>query len=78
MTENFRSKDYPANWIMTPRLNTIAKIPRRMRQTLTLFCAKHVLTPETPVTREEVVDYLKKAGHRNVDDSFKEYFLLPL
>ena len=49
-----------------------------MRQTLTLFCAKHVLTPETPVTREEVVDYLKKAGHRNVDDSFKEYFLLPL
>ena len=53
-------------------------MPKKMRQTLTLFCAKHVLAPETPVTREEVVDFLKKAGHPKADSTFEDRFLLPL
>lgn len=48
-----------------------------MRQSLTLFCAKHVLAPEKPVTREEVVDFLKKAGHPKADSTFEDRFLLP-
>jgi hypothetical protein len=48
-----------------------------MRQSLTLFCAKHILAPKTPVTREEVVAFLKKAGHPNADSTFENYFLLP-
>ena len=48
-----------------------------MQQALTLFCAKHVLTPEVPVTREEVVEFLKKTGHPNADSTFEDRFLLP-
>jgi hypothetical protein len=48
-----------------------------MRQSLTLFCAKHVLTPEASVTREDVVAFLKKAGHPNADSTFEDRFLLP-
>lgn len=64
--------------MMTPRLNPVTAIPKKMKQSLTLFCAKHVLTPEKPVTREEVVDFLKKAGHPNADTTFEDRFLLPL
>ena len=63
---------------MTPRVNPLATMPKKMRQTLTLFCAKHVLAPETPVSREEVVDFLKKAGHPKADSTFEDRFLLPL
>lgn len=48
-----------------------------MQQALTLFCAKHVLAPEAPVTREDVVAFLKKAGHPNADSTFEDRFLLP-
>ena len=48
-----------------------------MRQSLTLFCAKHVLAPEATVTREEVIAFLEKAGHPNADSTFEDYFLLP-
>jgi hypothetical protein len=48
-----------------------------MRQSLTLFCAKHVLTPEASVTREEVVEFLKKTGHPKADITFEDRFLLP-
>ena len=63
---------------MTPRINPVASIPKKMRQSLTLFCAKHVLSPEAPVTREEVVAFLKKTGHLNADSTFEDRFLLPL
>ena len=63
---------------MTPRINPIATMPEKLRQSLTLFCAKHVLSPETPVTREEVVAFLKEAGHSNADSVFEDRFLLPL
>ena len=63
---------------MTPRINPLANIPKKMKQSLTLFCAKHVLTPDKSVTREEVVDFLKKAGHPNAADVFEDRFLLPL
>ena len=63
---------------MTPRINPVAAMPKKMRQALTLFSAKHVLAPETPVTREEVVEFLKKAGHADADSTFEERFLLPL
>jgi hypothetical protein len=62
---------------LIPQVNPIASIPKKMQQALTLFCAKHVLTPEAPVTREEVVEFLKKAGHPNADNTFEERFLLP-
>lgn len=78
MSEICKRNNYRTDWVMTPRVNPIAKMPKKMRQTLTLFCAKHVLTPEAPVTREEVVAFLKKAGHRNADSAFEERFLLPL
>jgi hypothetical protein len=48
-----------------------------MQQALTLFCAKHALTPEASVTREEVVEFLKKAGYPNADSVFEDRFLLP-
>jgi hypothetical protein len=64
--------------MMTPRVNPVVAVPKKMRQSLTLFCAKHVLTPEKPVTREEVVDFLKKAGHPKADSTFEDRFLLPL
>jgi len=48
-----------------------------MRQSLTLFCAKHVLAPEASVTREEVVEFLKKTGHPKADSTFEDRFLLP-
>lgn len=63
---------------MTPRINPVAAIPKKMQQALMLFCAKHVLAPKTPVTREEVLDFLKKAGHPNADNTFEDRFLLPL
>jgi hypothetical protein len=63
---------------VTPRVNPLAAIPKKMRQALTLFCAKHVLAPETPVTREEVVAFLKGTGHPDADNTFEDRFLLPL
>jgi hypothetical protein len=63
---------------MTPRINPVASIPKKMQQALTLFCAKHVLAPDAPVTREEVVAFLKKAGHPDADSTFEDRFLLPL
>jgi hypothetical protein len=63
---------------MTPRVNPLAAIPKKMRQALTLFCATHVLEPETPVTREEVINFLKKTGHPDADRTFEDRFLLPL
>ena len=63
---------------MTPRINPVATIPKKLRQPLALFCAKHVLAPETPVTREEVVAFLKEAGHPDADSAFEDRFLLPL
>lgn len=63
---------------MTPRINPVVSIPKKMRQSLTLFCAGHVLAPKASVTREEVVEFLKKAGHPNADSTFEDYFLLPL
>ena len=63
---------------MTPRINPVAAIPKKLQQSLTLFCAKHVLAPETPVTRGEVVAFLKEAGHCDADSTFEERFLLPL
>ena len=63
---------------MIPRVNPAAAIPKKMQQALTLFCAKHVLAPETPVTREEVVAFLKEAGHPNADSTFEDHFLLLL
>ena len=62
---------------MIPQVNPIASIPKKMQQALTLFCAKHVLTPEASVTREEVVEFLKKTGHPNADSTFEDRFLLP-
>ncbi len=62
---------------MIPQINPVVSIPKKMRQSLTLFCAKHVLTPKAPVTREEVIEFLKKAGHPNADSTFENYFLLP-
>jgi hypothetical protein len=63
---------------MTPRINPVAAIPKKLQQALTLFCAKHVLAPETLVTREEVVAFLEEAGHPDADNTFEERFLLPL
>ena len=62
---------------MIPQINPVVSIPKKMRQSLTLFCAKHVLTPEAPVTREDVVAFLKKTGHPNADSTFEDRFLLP-
>ena len=62
---------------MIPQINPVASIPKKMRQSLTLFCAKHVLTPEASVTREDVVAFLKKAGHPKADSTFEDRFLLP-
>ena len=62
---------------MIPQINPVVSIPKKMRQSLTLFCAKHVLAPEATVTREEVIAFLEKAGHPNADSTFEDYFLLP-
>jgi len=62
---------------LIPQINPVTSIPKKMRQSLTLFCAKHVLAPEASVTREDVVAFLKKAGHPNADSTFEDRFLLP-
>jgi hypothetical protein len=63
---------------MTPRINPVAAIPKKLQQSLTLFCAKHVLAPEASVTREEVIAFLEEAGHPDAGSIFEDRFLLPL
>lgn len=64
--------------MMMPRINPVASIPKKMRTSLTLFCATHVLDQDKPVSREEVVAFLKKSGHKNAEETFSNRFLLPI
>ena len=62
---------------MIPQLNPVARIPEKMRASLTLFCARHVLAPDAPVSREEVIEFLEKTGHPSARRTFEDRFLLP-
>lgn len=62
---------------MIPRINPVASISTKMRMNLMLFCARHVLVPDKPVSREEVIAFLRQKGHRNAEETFRDRFLLP-
>ena len=61
---------------MYPRVNTYAKIPKRMLDALCIFEAFKVLAQDAPVTEDEVKSFLAERYGQKLADQFKPEYLV--